>query len=164
MNSPAAGILRWLYLDLNSYFASVEQQLHPELRGRPVAVLPVMAETTCCIAASYEAKAYGVQTGTDVAEARRLCPGIAFVQAQQDAYVHFHRRICEVVQQCLPVEQVLSIDEMSCRLMGRQCEPENAVALAKKIKAKIRSEVGECLRCSIGLAPNALLASEWKSI
>ena len=64
--------LQWLFLDLNSYFASVEQELRPELRGRPVAVVPVMADTTCAIAASYEAKAFGVRTGTQIGEAKRL--------------------------------------------------------------------------------------------
>ncbi|MGB3635270.1 MAG: hypothetical protein WA982_14605, partial [Rubrobacteraceae bacterium] len=64
----------WLSLDMNSYFASVEQQFSPELRGKPVAVVPVRAENTCAIAASYEAKRYGIRTGTKVFEARRLCP------------------------------------------------------------------------------------------
>ena len=68
--------LRSLFIDFNSYFASVEQHEDPTLRGRPVGVAPVAAETTSLIAASYEAKAFGVGTGTMVREARRLCPGI----------------------------------------------------------------------------------------
>ena len=64
--------LNWLFVDMNSYFASVEQDTRPELRGRPVAIVPMMAGTTCCIAASYEAKAHGVKTGTMVADAKRL--------------------------------------------------------------------------------------------
>lgn len=71
MRLPALGVVRWRYLDLNSYFASVEQQLRPELRARSIAVVPVEAETTCCIAASYEAKRYGIVTGTEVREAKR---------------------------------------------------------------------------------------------
>ena len=67
-------MLRALYVDFNSYFASVEQQLRPELRGCPVAVVPMIAETTCAIAASVEAKRFGVKTLTNVADARRLCP------------------------------------------------------------------------------------------
>ena len=61
--------LSWLFLDMNSFFASVEQQEHPKLRGKPVAVVPLLSDTTSCIAASYEAKAFGVKTGTNVAEA-----------------------------------------------------------------------------------------------
>ena len=74
--------LRALYVDFNSYFASVEQQERPQLRDKPIGVLPVMAETTCCIAASYEAKAFGVKTGTPVREARKRCPNIIFVEAR----------------------------------------------------------------------------------
>src|SRR5579863_8823605 len=68
--------VNWLFVDLNSYFASVEQQVRPELRGRPVGVVPMMADTTCCIAASYEAKAFGVKTGTIVSEAKQMCPDL----------------------------------------------------------------------------------------
>ncbi|HNH89394.1 MAG TPA: DNA polymerase, partial [Thiobacillaceae bacterium] len=89
--------LRALLLDFNSYFASVEQQLGPELRGKPVGVLPVLAETTCCIAASYQAKRLGIKTGTTVAEARRLCPQVVFVQARPSVYVDMHHRLMDVV-------------------------------------------------------------------
>lgn len=65
-------MLRSLFIDFNSYFASVEQQLDPALRGRPVGVVPVMADSSCCIAASVEAKTFGVKTGTRVADAKRL--------------------------------------------------------------------------------------------
>src|ERR1700721_2683642 len=85
--------LRWLLLDLNSYFASVEQELCPELRGRPIAVVPVMADTTCAIAASYEAKAFGVRTGTRVGDAKQMCPGIVLVEARHAVYVEYHNRI-----------------------------------------------------------------------
>jgi DNA polymerase IV len=73
--------LRWLYVDFNSYFASVEQQLRAELRGKPIAVVPVETDSTCAIAASYEAKAFGVKTGTPIYEAKRLCPGLVCVLA-----------------------------------------------------------------------------------
>ena len=150
--------LRALYVDFNSYFASVEQQLVPELRGRPVAVLPVLAETTCCIAASYEAKRLGIKTGTLVAEARRLSPEIQFVQARPSVYVEMHHRLVEAVESCLHVERVLSIDEMACRLGGRDQQHDNAVSLGHRIKRSIASRVGSELRCSIGIAPNTFLA------
>ena len=89
--------LRWLFLDLNSYFASVEQQENPALRGKPVAVVPMMADSTCAIAASYEAKAYGVKTGTPVYEAKKMCPGLKLVLARHDVYVDYHHRIFEEV-------------------------------------------------------------------
>jgi DNA polymerase-4 len=151
-------MLRSLLVDFNSYFASVEQQLNPTLRGRPVGVVPVLAETSCCIAASYEAKALGVSTGTGVAEARRLCPDIAIVLAEHAKYVEMHHRAVAVVDRIAPVRQVLSIDEMECELTGRWQHPERAVALAQCIKAAVLSELGECMRTSVGIAPNTLLA------
>jgi DNA polymerase-4 len=158
MLSPSAGLVRWLYLDLNSYFASVEQELCPGLRGKPVAVVPVEAETTCCIAASYEAKRYGVSTGTDVQVARRLCPGIVFVPARHEHYAAFHHRIIAAVNRIVSVERVLSIDEFAARLMGSERRPERARALACSIKDMLRDEIGGCLRSSIGIGPNVLLA------
>lgn len=150
--------LRYLFVDMNSYFASVEQHLRPELRGRPVAVVPVKAETTCCIAASYEAKAHGVKTGTSVADARRLCRGIRFVEARPEEYIRLHHRIIAAVESCLPVSAVLSVDEMVCKLWGPDREPEQAVELGTKIKAAIRDQIGPTMRCSIGIGPNRLLA------
>ncbi len=150
--------LRALYVDFNSYFASVEQQRHSELRGRPVAVLPVIADTTCCIAASYEARKFGIKTGTLVREAKRLCPGIQLVEAQPAVYVDYHHRLVEAVESCLPVEKVLSIDEMYCELPEREQERDRATALAREIKRTISEKVGAELRCSIGIAPNVFLA------
>lgn len=94
--------LQSLYVDLNSFFASVEQQLRPELRGRPIGVLPVMADTTCCIAASIDAKRFGIRTGTPVWQARKLCKDIVFVQARPSIYVEIHHRIITAVESCTP--------------------------------------------------------------
>ncbi len=150
--------VRWLFLDLNSYFASVEQELQPLLRGRPVAVVPLMADTTCCIAASYEAKAFGVRTGTQVGEARKLCPGITLVEARHELYVEYHHRIVEAVERFVPVASVMSIDEMACRLIGREQPLMAALDLGRRIKQGIREHAGATLRCSIGLAPNRYLS------
>ena len=150
--------LRWLFLDLNSYFASVEQEMCPELRGIPMAVVPVVADTTVCIAASYEAKAFGIRTGTQVGEAKRLCPGLKIVEARHEIYVDYHHRVVEAVESCVPVTAVASIDEMACRLIGREQPLLAALDLGRRIKATIREKVGSTLRCSIGLAPNRYLA------
>lgn len=150
--------LHSLYVDLNSFFASVEQQLRPELRGRPVGVLPVMADTTCCIAASIDAKRFGIKTGTAVWQARKLCKDIVFVQARPSTYVEIHHRIVAAVESCTPVGDVLSIDEMACDLMGSEREEANAVRLGKQIKQAIYDQVGEVLHSSVGIAPNRFLA------
>lgn len=151
-------VLRSLFLDLNAYFASVEQQLNPLLRNKPIAVVPVLSEGGCCVAASYEAKAKGVKTGMRVRDARALCPEITFVKTQHRHYVQVHHQIIKAVETCLPVEQVMSIDEMSCRLSPDDQSHANATALALRIKAAIARNVGECLLCSIGIAPNRFLA------
>lgn len=145
-------------LDMNSYFASVEQQFRPELRGRPVAVVPVMAENTCAIAASYEAKRYGVRTGTRVYDARRLCPGLEIVEARPPLYVQTHEKILAAVDSVLPVHKVTSIDEMFCKMGLRQRELDEAFSVAQQVKEAIHEQVGEHLLCSIGLAPNRFLA------
>lgn len=150
--------VRYLFIDMNSYFASVEQQLDPALRGRPVAVAPVEAETTAVIAASYEAKAFGVRTGTRVGDARRLCPGIVIVPARPRLYVEKHHEIVAAVGSVLPVTGVLSVDEMVCRLLGDHLKPDRAVEVARRVKAAIAQRVGEWMRCSVGIAPNCMLA------
>lgn len=150
--------VNWLFVDLNSYFASVEQEVRPELRGRPVGVVPMMADTTVCIAASYEAKAYGVKTGTVVADAKRLCPEIVFVEGRHEIYVDYHHRIVRAIETCVPVSSVQSIDEMACRLIGRERPLLAALELGRKVKTAIRQQVGPMLRSSVGLATSRYLA------
>ncbi|MDE3056547.1 MAG: DNA polymerase [Bacteroidota bacterium] len=150
--------LRFLFVDFNAYFASVEQQTRRELRGKPVAVVPVMTDTTCCIAASYEAKRFGIRTGTLVREAKHLCPELCIVEARPPLYVEFHHALVDAVESCLPVYRVLSIDEMGCELTGSQQKRDNAVALARRIKETIARRVGAELRSSIGIAPNLFLS------
>lgn len=147
-----------LFLDMNSYFASVEQQLRPELRGVPIGIIPNDCDTTCCIAASYEAKAHGVKTGTGVREAKQRCPTIQLVLSRPDLYIEHHHKILEAIDTVHPVTEVHSIDEISMRLRGRDREPLVARQLGMEMKAAIRSHVGEWLRCSVGIAPNAMLA------
>jgi len=152
------GNLRWLYLDMNSYFASCEQQDDYRLRRRPVIVVPVMSDYTSAIAASQEAKALGIKTGTGVKEARERCRDLVVVEARPDRYVELHDRILEQVDRVLPVEKVCSIDEVACLLMGPQRVEVAARALGHRIQRLILENVGECLTASIGVGPSRLLA------
>jgi DNA polymerase-4 len=149
--------INWLFLDLNSFFASCEQQDRVELRGRPVAIVQSLTDTTCAIASSYEARAFGVKTGTIIGEAKRLCPGLVLVQARHEIYARYHHHIVDAVESCLPVAKVCSIDEMAARLMGDERKKENAIALAQKVKSTIRAKVGDRLTCSVGLGPSLFL-------
>jgi DNA polymerase-4 len=148
----------FLHIDLNSFFASVEQQIHQEYRGKPLAVVPTMADTTCCIAVSYEAKAFGVKTGTQVGEAKKLCPSIILIAGDHADYAKYSHAISEAVELACPVSHNPSIDEMVCQLMGREQEPLRARKIALEIKQSIYKNVGVALRCSIGMAPNRYLA------
>lgn len=149
--------LRYLFVDMDSFFASVEQQDDKSLRGRPVAVVPVMADSTCCIAASREAKRHGVKTGTPVWEARRLCPGIVFRTGRHERYVRVHHRIVEAVGRCVPVGAIMSVDEMACPLLGDERLPEKAFAIGQRVKDEVRREFDH-LTCSVGIGPNVMLA------
>lgn len=150
--------LRYLFIDFNSYFASVEQQENALLRDRPVAVAPVMSDTTCAIAASYQAKRYGIRTGTKIADAKRICPDLIVVPARHELYVEYHHRLIEEIDRHIPIHKVWSIDEMACKLDRSETSPEAAANLARRIKRGIAERVGAYLKSSIGLAPSSLLA------
>lgn len=152
-------MLSWLLLDMNSFFASCEQHLDPSLRGRPVGIVPMMGvDSTCLLAASVQAKRYGLRTGTGVGEAKRLCPDLILRPARHGTYTQIHHQVIAAVETILPVDRVLSIDEMACHLIGDEAYPARARALAMQIKHKIACHVGACLTCSIGIAPNIFWA------
>ena len=157
-DSPSADRFGFLHIDLNSFFASVEQQLHPEYRGKPTAVVGTMADTGTIIAASYECKALGVKTLTKVGEARARIPDIIFVNGSHSTYAKYSHDIAAAIERVCPVAHTPSIDEMVCELMGKEQEPPRARAIALAIKGAIQEDVGETLRCSIGMAPNRYLA------
>lgn len=153
-------MLRSLVIDFNSYFASVEQQLRPELRGRPVGVVPMIADSTSLIAASYECKRLGVKTLTRVRDAKKLIPDIVLVVARHKEYVEFHEKAVAAVDTVLPVKKVMSIDEMACELPTRFREPELAKKKALEVKQAVYAAIGECMHTSIGIAPNVFLAKQ----
>ncbi len=159
MSNPTPTLdLRWLYVDFNSYFASVEQEIDPRLRGKPVAVLPVMTDATSAIAASYEAKAFGVKTGTPIYEAKKMCPGLICVLAKHDKYVEYHQKILTEIDNHIPVTKVCSIDEVACSLMKNERTPERVTEIAAGIKRGLAKNVGQFIKCSIGVAPSKYLA------
>ncbi len=148
--------LEKLYLDFDSFFASAEQQLDPALQRRPIAVVPLNSPHTSVIAASREAKPFGIKTGTSVREAKEKCPDIVFIEARPDVYVKLHNRILETIERCVPIAAVRSIDEVTCTLLVS--EAREAEALAARIKGALREEIGPVLTCSIGISVNELLA------
>ena len=150
--------LRTLAVDFNSFFASCEQQENPRLRGKPVAVLPVMTDSSCVIAASYPAKARGVKTGTGVREAKKLCPELHLVESRPGVYIDYHHRLLEVIESCIHITTVRSIDEMECDLTKTFAPRAKALSVAREIKRRIKSKIGASMTSSIGIAPNWMLA------
>ncbi len=150
--------LRALIVDLDSYFASVEQWINPRLRGKPVAVIPMMTDSTCCIAASKEAKKFGVKTGVGVGEARQMCPEINFVESTPGEYIRIHHEVIALVENVMHVDEVLSIDEVRCDLKGKWRDKAPALALAKEIRAAILRRYEGHITCTTGIGPNGFLA------
>src|SRR5271154_1994076 len=155
--STADQAVQWLFLDLNAFFASCEQQDNPALHGQPIIVVQTVTSSACAIAASYEAKRLGITSGTLVHEAKQICAAVIPVQARHRLYTEYHERMLAAVDTCVPVEKVMSIDEVACKLMGTQRQIPAARDLALKVKQALREQVGECLTCSIGIAPNVFL-------
>ena len=145
-----------LYLDFDSFFATAEQHFNSDLRGKPVGVVPLDSPHTGCIAVSREAKLFGLKSNVSIREARQTVPQMIFVVARPDAYVRLHHQILAVIENCLPIAKVRSIDELVCHLLPS--ESEDAPMLAARIKRALTENFGEVLTCSIGIASTELLA------
>lgn len=150
--------LNWLYFDLDCYFASVEQQDKPELAGIPVAVVPMNHNSATIIAASREAKKFGIGTGTKVFEAKKQCTNIKFVTSNHVLYSHYHHKIFDEIKKYICIDHIYSIDEGACKLTGIQQDEEEIAKLTFLIKQGIRQNIGQYITCSIGIGPNRFLA------
>lgn len=156
---PADG--RALFTDMNSFFASCEQQANHALRGRPVGVCPFLSDATCVIAASIEAKRFGVKTAMRVPEAKRLCPDIVLVEANPRLYRDFHRRIMAELDNTRCRVVIKSIDEALLQVPSYL--QSQGLELAAEVKQRV-SSVGDYLKCSVGIAPNMFLAKMGTSL
>ncbi len=144
-----------LCVDMDAFFASVEQKTNPRLRGKPIAVIGSEGRTVVTTA-SYEARAYGVKTGMNTYEARRACPRIIFVVGNNARYTHTCREMEKIFLRYTPDVEVYSVDEAfldithSHRLFG------GPVAVAAKIKEEIRETFD--IPCTVGIGHNVLMA------
>jgi DNA polymerase-4 len=143
---------------MNSYFATAEQQANPYLRGRPVGIIKA-AGRGCVIAASIEAKKYGVKTGVTVWEAKKLCPGIVLVPSDMDKYFAITSKLIALARHYSPEVEVFSIDEMFLDITQVQnLFPGGALEIALSLKQDIKTQLGEWLRASIGISYTKVLA------
>lgn len=149
-----------MHIDLNSCFATLEQQAYPRLRGRPVAVAAYTTDNGCVLAPSIEAKQFGVKTGTRVKDAKLLCPGIVILPPDPMKYRDVHLRLKSILGRYTDDINPKSIDEFVINLEGSPLlkRADGAHYVAHQIKACIRQEIGEWVRVSVGIAPNKLLA------
>ncbi len=144
-----------LHVDMNAFFAAVEQQSNPRLRGKPVAVIGSQ-QRTIILTASYQARGYGVKTGMTLFEARQLCPQLQLVIANNRLYTDISRRIMQIFFEYSPLVEVFSIDEAFLDVSGSLNLFGSARRIAYLIKSRLKTTFG--LTCSIGIAPNKLLA------
>lgn len=147
-----------MYIDMNSYFASCEQQHRPELRGKPIGVCTYDSPNACVIAPSIEAKKYGVKTGMRFSECRRLCPHIIPVTVRPVLYRKIHIEIINILRKYCDDVLPKSIDEAVMNFGSYKLVYNDFKEVARQIKADIFEKCGEFIKCSIGIAPNAFLA------
>lgn len=145
-----------IHVDLDAFFASVEQLDNPELKGRPVIVGGSIKERGVVSTASYEARAFGVQSAQPIARARKLCPQGVFLRVRMDRYREISRRVLKILSSCTPKVEPVSIDEAFLDITGCEKLFGKAEDIAREIKTRIKKEVG--LTCSLGVAPNKFLA------
>ena len=147
-----------LYIDMNSYFASCEQQLQPKFRDVPIGVCPFTGNDPVIIAPSKEAKMYGVKTGMRFQDARKLCPQIIMVQARPVEYRKIHIQLMNILLTYCEDVIPRSIDEAVMNLTAYKYIYHDFKALALKIKEDIKTQIGEYVTCSIGISQNVFLA------
>lgn len=144
-----------LHIDMNAFFASVEQQVNPALRGKPIAVIGSNGRTVITTA-SYEARQFGVKTGMAIWEAKRQCPQIILVVGDNRKYTYTSSRIFRMMRDYTPLVEVFSIDEAFLDVSGSLNIFGTPERIAYLLKARIKQSFG--ITCSIGIAPNKLLA------
>ncbi len=162
MNKPEFNQERPLimHIDLNSCFATVEQQARPMLRGKPVAIVNRRTEHTAIITASYEAKAMGVKVGMKLKEARMLCPDIIALESDPSKYKYVYHKLLDIMNEYSAHVTMKSIDEgiidfhnTSADISGR-----DLVEVGLEIKQRLKDEIGVWMRCNIGISTNRFLA------
>lgn len=158
-HSPPHSLPRTIFLiDMNSYFATCEQQANPLLRGKPIGVGGSNLKRTVVTACSYEAKRYGVKNGMSVPEARQLCPHLLMVVGEPERYTHTTMKFLKIFQDYSPLLEIFSIDEAFLDVTETRERFGGEIAMAREIKRRIQEEIGEMFTCSIGISYNKSLA------
>jgi DNA polymerase-4 len=148
--------VRTIFIDMNSFYASVEMQDNPGFRGKPTIVVPVMTDSSCAIAASYQAKKLGIKTGTPIVDAKKICPNINVVLARPLRYLQIHQQIYKILQNNFDIVKPLSIDEFACHIPFST--EQKCLNYRDLIQKEITDSIGHELNASFGCSSNIFLS------
>lgn len=151
-----------MHIDLNSCFATVEQQARPMLRGKPVAIANRRTDKTAIVTASYEAKAMGVKVGMKVREAKILCPDLVVLESDPSKYRYVYHRLLDIMKDYSAHVTMKSIDEgiIDFHNTTAEIQGRDLVDIGYEIKQRLKDEIGVWMRCNVGIATNRFLAKQ----
>lgn len=149
-----------LWIDLNSAFATTEQQAHPSLRGKPMGVTNRLSKNCCVIAASYEAKALGIKVGYGRQDALAICPKFIMLETDPPKYHYVYQKLFNIMKDYSPNIKMKSIDEGIIDLHGtREAVNKRPLAdIGHEIKQRVKAEIGDWMKINVGIGPNRFLA------
>lgn len=155
-----------LHIDLNSCFATVEQQARPLLRGRPIGVTNRLTKNACVVAASIEAKEQGVKVGMSFSDAKLLAPSLIMIETDPPKYHYVYKKLVAIMKSYSPKIGMKSIDEGVIDFHGTRANINQRplVVIGQEIKQRLRDEVGSWMKCNVGIAPNRFLAKTAASL
>jgi DNA polymerase-4 len=151
-----------MHIDLNSAFASAEQQAHPSLRGRPVGVTNRISKNCCILTASYEAKGLGVKPGMGYVEAKQICPDFVLLESDPPKYHYMYKKICQIMKSYSPNVVMKSIDEGVIDFTDTigTINKRPMTDIGQEIKLRVKQEMGCYMRVNIGIGTNRFLAKQ----
>lgn len=149
-----------MHIDLNSCFATVEQQARPQLRGKPVAIVNRRTDKTAIVTASYEAKAKGVKVGMKLRDAKILCPDIIALESDPPKYRYVYHKLLDIMRDYSAHVTMKSIDEgvIDFHHTSHDIAGRDLVDIGMEIKQRLKDEIGVWMRCNVGIATNRFLA------
>lgn len=147
-----------MHIDMNSCFATVEQQANPHLRGKPVAVAAYTTPSGCIVAPSVEAKNLGIKVGMRVKDGKLVCPDLVVLEPDPWKYRSVHLALRKIIADYTNDFFPKSIDEFVLDIEGYPAFSKGILEVAREMKMRIKREVGEAITVSIGIAPNRFLA------
>lgn len=147
-----------MHIDVNSCFATIEQQANPKLRGKPIAVAAYASKNGCILAPSVEAKRFGIKTGMRVRDGQKLYPKLIVLPPDPWKYRNIHLRLRKLINDYTDKFKPKSIDEFVLDFSGMPAYKRGILNIGEEIRTRIRQEIGDWIMVSIGVAPNRFLA------